>query len=319
MQRLRTKYLLQPLLRWNPRRLLMGLKVANGPGVTFLISAEKVTSLRGLFWLRPLSGRCLHSSSWGALGRMDLHPETDQSWRLHGKTQHIKRHKLCKDGLVPSRRRGFFKWNSEVIHLTGLWSLLKVLSPNKLLKHLVVGYFRKWSRCFSWPVAICFMVNRCILLRHPGHTENCVFSLEAECRSRDGAETCCTGWGIEIKLLIWGFNCIFHFWSIKTYIKKKAHLSHGTSAKTLELSETVCSRRHCGWYTPIELHSVHRLELSPFVKVQKRQRASIDKVLSREPQIWLSYPFNGASALRGVGEVFVGGVAGVFFPRQKPK
>lgn len=137
MAMLRTKYLLQPLLRWNPQRLLMGLRVTRWPrGHLPHLSGEGRVIQRSDsgsdLWATGVCVAPLEVPSAGWI--FTLRPTRAEGCTVRPSVFHIKRHKLWKDILVPYRRRGFFRWNSEVIHLSGLWSLLKVLSPNKLLK-----------------------------------------------------------------------------------------------------------------------------------------------------------------------------------------
>lgn len=171
MQHLRAKYLLQPLLWGNPQCLSLGLKVAQGSPPSSHRRRLRHSKVR--FQLRPLSDRCLRRSSWDALSRMDLHPES--SWSLHGKTGSIshKEASTLERRSSPYCRRGFSQRLSKVFI-----SVASVLfSKYHVRMNICFVHFGKWTRCFSWPVALYFMVNRCILLRHAGHTETlCIFS-----------------------------------------------------------------------------------------------------------------------------------------------
>lgn len=79
--------------------------------------------------------------------------------------------------------------------------------------------------------------------------------------------------------------------------------------------------RHKFWFPPLQQHGAAQspLNASHLWKSKDAGGAFVDEVLSREAKMWSSYPFNGALALRGVGEALEEGAEGLFFPRQNSK
>lgn len=146
--------------------------------------------------------------------------------------------------------------------------------------NILFVYFGKWTRCFSWLVAI-----RDGKSLHPAQAcrthrnvvrflwrQSAVAVTEWRCVAQ--AE------GLEVNK----YNCIFHFWSIKSCVEH-AHLNHW-------LSTTVCLMSPWWWDEAATNLDFHQSGISadwnfPHLWKSKNPGGTlVDKVLSREPKIW---------------------------------